>query len=86
MQVSLSQPFSDFVDEKVRCGHFASAQEVVHAALTFLKQKEVIDSLPREQLIRLIDEGERSIAEHGLLDAEEAYKARRERRAVRNKQ
>jgi putative addiction module CopG family antidote len=86
MQISLNEKFSDFVDERVRSGHFSSPEEVVQVALTLLKQQEVIDSLPRERLNQLIDEGERSIAEHGLLDAEEAFKARRERRAIRNQQ
>lgn len=81
MQISLNEKLSKFVEERVRSGQFASPEEVVHAALAYFRQQEVVNSFPRELLTRLIDEGERSIAEHGLLDADEAFNARRERRA-----
>ena len=37
LNVSLTEPLRDFVDEQVRCGRFQTASEVVRAALRLLQ-------------------------------------------------
>jgi len=40
MDIQLSPELEQFVDESVRAGHFASASELISAALQFLKGSE----------------------------------------------
>ena len=54
--IALGEHFSDFIDERIKSGHYRSASEVVQAGLQLLKERESkIDAL-RNALI----EGEQS--------------------------
>lgn len=54
--VSLGEHFTDFIDEKVREGRYASASDVIRAGLRLLEEEEA--KLAR--LRALIDEGDAS--------------------------
>lgn len=50
MTVSLSDNLKSLVDERVRSGRYANAEEVIAAALLTLDQQEHLAELPLEQL------------------------------------
>ncbi|MBN9072489.1 MAG: type II toxin-antitoxin system ParD family antitoxin [Rhizobiales bacterium] len=54
--ISLDTPFSEFVEQQVEEGHYASASEVVQAGLKLLEEQEAYVGTLRAALI----EGEQS--------------------------
>lgn len=65
MNISLTQHFSDFINNKVKSGKYHSASEVVRAALRLLEehdaQKEARLDFFRREIQNGIDSGEASI-------------------------
>jgi antitoxin ParD1/3/4 len=79
MKLELTPEIQRHIDERVKSGRYATAEDVVAAALLTLDQQERFGDFKPGELDRLLEEGERSIAEHGLLDGDEAFKQRQAR-------
>ena len=73
MQVSISSRMQKFVEEKVKAGEYASAEEVVEAGLASLEQQEQAGDFSPGELDRLLAEGEKDIAQGGLVDGEQVF-------------
>lgn len=82
MTLLLSPDAEKIIEEFVRSGRYPSANDVVKAGLAALQREDLGDFAPGE-LMALIQEGEASIAEHGTLDGDEAFEARRRARLER---
>ncbi len=82
MQINLPANAERFISDKLKSGEYATAEDVVLAGLQILARKGDEDFAPGE-LETLIAEGERSIQEHGTLDGDAAFEARRRRRGTR---
>jgi putative addiction module CopG family antidote len=71
MQILLEKPeLERFIRNQVDCGQYSSPVEVVEAALSQFMFREFAPG----ELQRLVDEGEASIAEHGLLNADDVFR------------
>jgi len=80
MNLALHSSVTKRIDERVKSGQYASAEDVVSAAIMTLDQQERFGDFAPGELDRLLEEGERSIAEHGTLDGEQAFQNRKARR------
>jgi Arc/MetJ-type ribon-helix-helix transcriptional regulator len=80
MKLLLKPDVQKRIEERVKSGRYASAEDVVSAAILTLDQQERFGDFAPGELDRLLEEGERSIAEHGTLDGEQAFQARKARR------
>jgi len=86
VHIKLNKLCADFIRRKVSSGEYDDASHVVNAALATLMDQPELHFEPGE-LQRLIAEGEESGKKHGWIDADEALRERRQRRAsVANKQ
>ncbi len=83
MKLTLTPGVKKCIDERVKSGRYASAEDVVSAAIMTLDQQERVGDFAPGELDRLLEEGERSIAEHGTLDGAEALQKRKARRHAR---
>ena len=81
MNLAISPEAQKSIEDWVRSGRYATAEDVVHAALAALRRQT--DEFKPGELDELLAEGEESIARGGTLDGDEAYEARRRRRASR---
>lgn len=81
MNLSLDPEVQRLIDERVQSGRYATAEDVVAAALLTLDQQERFGDFASGDLDEFLAEGELSIAESGTLDGEEAHRLRREARA-----
>ena len=77
MNVTLRPDLQAFLEEKLRSGQYATAEDVIRAGLAALKQHESFGDFAPGELSELIAEGEKSLDEAGTLDAEEALRLRR---------
>ncbi len=85
MNLFLDPELQKLIDERVKSGRYASAEDVIAAALLSLDQQESFGDFATGELDGLLAEGEGSIREQGSLDGEEAARLRRERRADKRK-
>jgi putative addiction module CopG family antidote len=81
MNLSLKQDVQKLIDARVTSGKYSSAEDVVAAAIMALDQQEQFGDFGAGELDDLLAEGERSIEQDGTIDGDEAYRARRRRRA-----
>ncbi len=81
MNLSLDPKLQKLIEERVNSGQYASAEDVVTAALLTLDQQERFGDFSPPELNELLAEGERSIREDGTLDGDEAFRLRQSRRA-----
>lgn len=81
MNLSLDPELQKLIDERVKSGRYATAEDVVAAALLTLDQQEWFGDFASGELDTLLAEGEQSITEEGTLDGNEALQLRRARRA-----
>ena len=81
MNITLGSDIQKIVDERVKSGAYATAEDVVAAAILTLDQQEWLADFAPGEIDKLLAEGERSIEEEGTIDGEEAFRARRQRRA-----
>lgn len=81
MNLSLDPKLQQLIEARVKSGQYASAEDVVAAALLSLDQQERFGDFGPGELDRLLAEGERSITEDGTLDGDEAFRLRQSRRA-----
>ena len=80
MELSLNSDMQKLIDERVKVGKYASAEDVVTAALLTLDQQERFGDFEPGELDGLLAEGEKSIASEGTLDGEEAFRLRGDQR------
>jgi antitoxin ParD1/3/4 len=83
MNVTLKPDFQRLIDERVNSGQYASAEEVVEAAVLALDQFEKFGKFATGELDQLLAEGEQSIERESTLDGHEAFLRRAQRRAQR---
>jgi Arc/MetJ-type ribon-helix-helix transcriptional regulator len=83
MILSLQQDVQRQIDDRVNSGKYSSPEDVVAAAIMALEQQERFGDFGAGELDELLAEGERSIAQEGTLDGDEAYRLRCRRRADR---
>lgn len=81
LNISINSQLRRFIEKKLESGEYQTPEDVVLAGLVTLMQNRAYPDFPPGELARLIDEGEKSIANGGLLDADEAYRARQLRKA-----
>ena len=81
MNLSLSPDVQKLIHDRVTSGKYASAEEVVAAAIVALDQQEQFGDFEAGELDEFLAEGEESIHQDGTLDGDEAFRLRRERRA-----
>jgi antitoxin ParD1/3/4 len=79
MNVSLTPELEKFVSDKVATGHYASASEVIRAALRILEEEERWKTYAREKIAR----GMEDVAAGRIVDGETAM--RRIRDAARSR-
>jgi putative addiction module CopG family antidote len=80
MTITLTREMKKIVDEKLQTGDFATAEDVVFAALQAMKSQQIDEFEPGE-LDRLIAEGDESIRKEGTIDVDDAFAELRARRA-----
>jgi Arc/MetJ-type ribon-helix-helix transcriptional regulator len=81
MQLSLKPRVQKLIEKRLKSRKYASAEDVVTAALLSLEQQEQFGDFEPGELDKLVAEGERSLVEEGPLDGDKAYRARLKRRA-----
>ena len=86
MNIPLSPEDRQFIDEQVRTGRFASAGDVVGAALERLRRADDPSTtgageFDPGELDALVAEGEADIARGDVVDADEVFRRLRERGA-----
>ena len=83
MKLSLPPKVRNWIEQRVRSGKYASAEDVVHAAIAQLDQQERFGDFAPGELDSLLDEGERSIKKEGTVEATKAFARIRHRSAQR---
>jgi antitoxin ParD1/3/4 len=77
MQVVLDPELEHFVEQQVRAGLYSSASEVVADALTLLKSADA-DTIPADELRRLIAEGQAEADRGEFIDGAAVFAELRE--------
>jgi putative addiction module CopG family antidote len=81
MELTLRPELQRLIEERLKSGRYATAEEVVAAALLTLDQQESVGDFEPDEMDSLLIEGEQSIADEGLLDGDKAFQERQQRRA-----
>ena len=85
MELSLPAKYRKLIEDRVRSGRYATAEDVVTAALTTLDQNDRLGEFAPGELERLIAEGEESLKREGPIPADQVFKEIRQRSARRRK-
>lgn len=81
MNVTLNRDLQKRIRKQVQSGKYATAEEVVTAAILALEQQELLqDDFAQGELNGLLAAGERSIERSGTLDGDEAFRQRKKQR------
>ncbi len=80
MNIMLGPDAEKFIEQKLKTGHYASAEDVVLAGLQALARTPE-DQFEPGELDALIAEGERSIECEGTIDADELFRQLRQKNA-----
>jgi Arc/MetJ-type ribon-helix-helix transcriptional regulator len=83
MKLTLGRDAEQIIRDQLNSRRFADAESVVLAGLKSLAARGADEFAPGE-LAKSLEEGEKSIAQDGTLDGDEAFEARRARRRRRN--
>ena len=83
MKVSLSPAASRLVDQMLREQKYASAEDVIHAALQALQQQQPAGDFSPGEWERLLAEGEASAKAEGVVSADEVFARIHRRSAAR---
>lgn len=83
MNLILQPELVRLIEKQVAAGRFATAEEVVAAAVQALDQGEEFGEFAPGELSEMLDEGEKSIVQEGTLDGDDAFRERQ--RKQRNK-
>jgi antitoxin ParD1/3/4 len=86
MNILLSPPMQNFVESKVREGEYASAEQVIEAALAALQQQRRLGNLAPGELDQLLVEGEADIAAGRVCDGEEVFRELDEMSAIKRRE
>ena len=70
MTITLPAKARRLVNDRLRSGRYASAEEVVLAGLASLTRQEELGDFAPGELEQLVAEGERSIRAEGTVDAD----------------
>lgn len=73
MNLSLAPQTQKLLEERMRSGGYATAEEAIRAGLESLRREEEWGDFEPGEWDRLIAEAEQSVAEHGTIPAEEVY-------------
>src|SRR5436190_5472667 len=79
MTITLPARARKLVNDRLKSGRYASAEEVVLAGLASLRRQEELGDFAPGELQRLVLEGESSIRAEGTVDADEVFRALRRR-------
>ena len=71
MLVSISSRMQRFIEEKLKAGEYASAEQVVEAGLTSLEQRERTGDVSPGEMDRLLSEED--VASGDLVDGEQVF-------------
>ncbi|HYV36201.1 MAG TPA: type II toxin-antitoxin system ParD family antitoxin [Gemmataceae bacterium] len=85
MNLLLTPDLQKLINERVTSGKYATAEDVVAAAIMSLDQQEQFGDFETGELDSLLADGEQSIQRDGTLDGDEAFRLRAERRAQKRK-
>jgi Arc/MetJ-type ribon-helix-helix transcriptional regulator len=85
MQLILDSSLEALLNERMRKGGYATAEDALRAAFVALKQQEEFGNFAPGELDAALAESEKSIAEHGTVDADTVY-ANLERRSQQRRQ
>jgi Arc/MetJ-type ribon-helix-helix transcriptional regulator len=77
MQLSLSVDVQKLIEDRVKSGKYSTPEDVVAAAIVTLQQQENVGDFDLGEFDALLAE-----VEHGTLDGDAAFAARRTRRAA----
>lgn len=88
MNLSLKPSTRRFIEQKLKSGRYASAEELLEAGLVALQQQEAVGDFEPGELDTLIAEGEASIKREGVVDASKVFgelrrRSQRQRRGTR---
>src|SRR5438105_2046093 len=83
MTISLSSEAQQLIEERLKSGRYATAEDVVLAALATLRQQEAHEDYAPGELAALVAEGEESIRTEGTVDADEVFEGLRRLSAER---
>jgi Arc/MetJ-type ribon-helix-helix transcriptional regulator len=83
IKLELDRNTEKLIEEKISGGSYTCPEDVVRAALGALIAAEGYGEFQPGELMRLIEEGERSIQEHGTLDGKEVFQRLRQHLAAR---
>jgi Arc/MetJ-type ribon-helix-helix transcriptional regulator len=85
MKLALKPRVQNLITDRVKSGLYPTPEDVVTAAIVTLDRQERFGDFAPGELNKLLAEGEESIRKYGTLDADEAFEARKRRRAARVK-
>ncbi len=85
MQVSLSPDVARFVNDQLASGAYATAEDVLDAAVSALEQSGKFGEFAPGELDALLAEGERGLERDGAVAADEVFDGLRRRSAERRK-
>jgi len=85
VQVTLSPDIVRFVNEQLASGAYATAEDVLEAAVSALEQAEKFGEFAPGELDALLAEGEGGLQRDGALTADEVFDEIRSRSADRRK-
>ena len=80
MTIKLTPAMEKIVDDKIKAGDFATAEDVVFAGLQALQVHTESMNSEAGEMERLIEAGKASVENEGTLDLDEAFAERRARR------
>ena len=83
MKLSLPPKVRNWIEQRVSSGKYASAEDVVHAAIAQLDRQERFGDFAPGELDRLLDEGEQSIRTEGTVEGTKVFARIRQRSAQR---
>ena len=81
MNLSIDPEVQKLIEAKLKSGQYATAQDLIAAALLSLDQQEWLCDFTPGELDLLLSKGEESIKQSGTLDGDEAHRDRKSRRA-----
>ena len=73
MDLSLKSKTRRLIEQKLRSGKYASAEDVVQAGLAALRQQEAFGDFAPGELDELLRAGERSVKQRGTVVAAEVF-------------
>jgi putative addiction module CopG family antidote len=73
MNLALKPEMKRLIEDRLRTGRYASAEDVVQAGLAALQQQETAGDFAAGEMQSLMEEGERSIRREGTVEAAKVF-------------